>query len=166
MLFRSVKQSLLYDTLIEVLSQQPRRVQVEHSSPSPAAIGPVTPSPLQILLAEDNAVNQKVARMTLQRLGYDADLVANGLEALEAVQRQHYDVVLMDVQMPEMDGLTATRQICQALTDRRPYIIAMTANAMQGDREACLAAGMNDYVSKPLKMEMLQAALAKAAEQR
>ncbi|NEO82979.1 MAG: response regulator [Spirulina sp. SIO3F2] len=166
MLTKPVKQSLLYETLIDVLSQQPRRVKVKSQSITPVEIEPVSSSPLQILLAEDNVVNQKVARMTLKRLGYEADLAANGLEALEAVQRQHYDVVLMDVQMPEMDGLTATRRIRQDIINRpRPYIIAMTANAMQGDREACLAAGMDDYVSKPLKVEMLQAALSKVLEQ-
>jgi CheY-like chemotaxis protein/HPt (histidine-containing phosphotransfer) domain-containing protein len=116
--------------------------------------------PLRILLAEDHVTNQKLALMMLKKLGYRADVAANGLEAVDAVQRQTYDVVLMDMQMPEMDGLQATRQIRELLSDpREPYIVAMTANAMQGDRELCLAAGMNDYVSKPVRVEALIEAL-------
>jgi CheY-like chemotaxis protein len=93
-------------------------------------------------------------------MGYRADLAANGLEAIQAVERQRYDVILMDVQMPEMDGLEATRRICAGWPRaKRPQIIAMTANAMQGDRELCLEAGMNDYLSKPIRVEELVAAL-------
>jgi signal transduction histidine kinase/FixJ family two-component response regulator/HPt (histidine-containing phosphotransfer) domain-containing protein len=110
--------------------------------------------PLKILIAEDHAVNQKLAQLLLQHLGYCADIVNNGLEVLEALDRQSYDVVLMDVQMPKMDGLTTTRQICQKLGNR-PCIVAMTANAMQGDREECLAAGMDDYLSKPIRLDAL-----------
>ena len=116
--------------------------------------------PLRILLAEDNAVNQKVALRLLERMGYRADVAANGLEALAALQRQPYDVVLMDVQMPEMDGLEASRRIKQNWPPApEPRIIAMTANAMQGDREKCLAAGMDDYITKPIRTEALVAAL-------
>ena len=116
--------------------------------------------PLKILLAEDNAVNQMVALALLQKMGYRADLAANGLEVIDALQRQPYDVVLMDMHMPELDGLEAARHICQAWPKQgRPRIIAMTANAMQGDKEKCLAAGMDDYVSKPIKVEELQSAL-------
>jgi len=114
--------------------------------------------PLRILLAEDNAVNQKLALRILQQMGYRADLASNGLEALESVARQTYDVVLMDVQMPEMDGLEATRRIV-ANGSQRPRIVAMTANAMQGDREMCLAAGMDDYVTKPIRVDQLVEAL-------
>jgi CheY-like chemotaxis protein len=94
----------------------------------------------------------------LGRLGYRADIAADGLEVLKALQSHHYDVVLMDVQMPEMDGLEATRSI-RRMPGRQPYIIAMTAHAMKGDREECLGVGMNDYVSKPVRIEELNAAL-------
>jgi CheY-like chemotaxis protein len=116
--------------------------------------------PLRILLAEDNVVNQKVALRILGQLGYRADVAANGLEALAAVARQTYDVVLMDVQMPELDGLGASREINRRWPGaRRPRLVAMTANAMQGDRELCEAAGMDDYVAKPIRVEELVAAL-------
>jgi CheY-like chemotaxis protein/HPt (histidine-containing phosphotransfer) domain-containing protein len=120
-------------------------------------------SSLRILLAEDNAMNQKVALRLLERLGYGADVVSNGLEVLTALERQRYDVVLMDVQMPELDGLDATRRICERWpSESRPHIIAMTANALPEDREACLAAGMNDYVAKPIRVDELAAALKRA----
>ena len=116
--------------------------------------------PLRILLAEDNVVNQKLALRILQQMGYRADLASNGIEAVESVQRQTYDVVLMDVQMPEMDGLEASRQICaQLAATERPRIVAMTANAMQGDREMCIEAGMDDYLTKPIRVERLVEAL-------
>ena len=115
--------------------------------------------PLRILLAEDNLVNQKLATRLLEQMGYRIDLASNGQEALESVARQKYDVVLMDVQMPEMDGLEASRRINAEFPDTRPRIVAMTANAMQGDRERCLAAGMDDYIAKPIRVENLVAAL-------
>jgi CheY-like chemotaxis protein len=116
--------------------------------------------PLRILLAEDNVVNQKLALRILQQLGYRADLAANGVEAVQSVERQPYDVVLMDVQMPEMDGLEAARVITTRWArEQRPWIVAMTANAMQGDREECLAAGMDEYVTKPIRVERLVEAL-------
>ncbi len=119
--------------------------------------------PLHILVAEDNAINQKVALRTLERLGYRAEVAANGLEVLEALQRQSFDVVLMDVQMPEMDGLEATRLIRQRFDlSRQPHIIAMTAHALAEDREVCLAAGMDDYVAKPVRIEALTAVLSHA----
>ena len=116
--------------------------------------------PLRILLVEDNAVNQKLALRLLSLMGYQADVAGNGIEAVEAVERQEYDLVLMDVQMPEMDGLEATRRI-RARVEDGPRIVAMTANAMDGDREACLEAGMDDYVGKPIRVDELVAALAK-----
>jgi CheY-like chemotaxis protein len=116
--------------------------------------------PLRILLAEDNAVNQKVACSYLSRMGYRADLATTGREALEAALREAYDVILMDVQMPEMDGLEATQRIRALLPrDRGPWIVALTASAMTGDAERCTAAGMNDYLSKPVRIEDLAAAL-------
>jgi GAF domain-containing protein/CheY-like chemotaxis protein len=116
--------------------------------------------PLRILLAEDNVVNQKLAIRLLERLGYRADVVANGLEALEALERQTYDLLLSDVQMPEMDGLEATRRIIQRWPDgERPWIVAMTAEAMSGDRERCLEAGMNDYLAKPIRVDELVTAI-------
>ena len=113
---------------------------------------------LQILLAEDNQVNQIVTQRMLNKLGYRADVVANGIEVLQALERQTYDVILMDILMPEMDGLDATKAIRQRWPDG-PKIVAMTASALQGDRETCLAAGMDGYISKPTAIEDLSAAL-------
>ncbi len=114
---------------------------------------------MHILLAEDNPVNQKVALRMLERIGFFAEVANNGVEALEALEKKRYDIVLMDMQMPEMDGLEATRRIVEKYPEPdRPYIIALTANAMQGDRERCIAAGMNDYISKPIRMEDLHEA--------
>ncbi|MFT3829994.1 MAG: PAS domain S-box protein [Opitutaceae bacterium] len=123
--------------------------------------------PLSILLAEDNVTNQRVAQLILNRLGYRADIANNGVEALAALERQHYDVVFLDVQMPEMDGLTAAKEINRRLPRTAlPRLIAMTANAMVGDRDECLAAGMHDYVAKPVQAAELEAALRRASEQR
>jgi GAF domain-containing protein/CheY-like chemotaxis protein/HPt (histidine-containing phosphotransfer) domain-containing protein len=119
-----------------------------------------TRNPLRILLAEDNVVNQKLAIRLLERLGYRADVVANGIEAIDALERQPYDLLLSDVQMPEMDGLEATRRILERWPEgERPWIVAMTAEAMSGDRERCLEAGMNDYVAKPIRVDELVAAI-------
>ncbi|MGH9765760.1 MAG: response regulator, partial [Blastocatellia bacterium] len=118
--------------------------------------------PLRILLAEDNVINQKVALRMLGRMGYHADLAPNGLEATLAVQRQTYDVVLMDMHMPEMDGLQAARRICEMREPHiRPRIVALTASAMQADQEECQAAGMDDYLSKPIDVSALRTALQK-----
>ena len=123
--------------------------------------------PLRILLAEDNAVNQKLALRLLAQMGYQADVAANGSEAVDAVERQPYDLVLMDVQMPELDGLEATRRIIDRVpVERRPWIVAMTANAMDGDREQCLEAGMKGYISKPIRVEELVAAVLTAPPSR
>jgi len=114
--------------------------------------------PLRILVAEDNAINQMIALEMLKGLGYRADVAANGLEVLSAIDRQDYDLVFMDVQMPEMDGLEATRQIV-ARVGRRPRIVAMTAHALAGDRETCLEAGMDDFISKPVSIAQIRSAI-------
>jgi PAS domain S-box-containing protein len=118
-------------------------------------------NPLKILLAEDHSINQKMVLMLLNRLAYEADIVTNGTDAIAALQRQSYDVVLMDVNMPEMDGLTATQQIRRMALDTQPHIIAMTASAMAGDRERCLQAGMNDYITKPFHIQDFMQALSR-----
>jgi CheY-like chemotaxis protein len=120
--------------------------------------------PLKILVVEDNMINQKVARRVLLQFGYATDLAENGKAAIEAVQRQKYDLVFMDVQMPQMDGLEATRRICGILVPaERPYVVAMTANAMKEDRELCLASGMDDYLSKPIRPEDVKDAIERAS---
>jgi signal transduction histidine kinase/response regulator of citrate/malate metabolism len=116
--------------------------------------------PLRVLLADDNPINQKVGLSVLQKLGYRADVANNGIEVLSALEQKAYDIIFLDVQMPEMDGLEATRQICQRWPrERRPCLIAMTGNALMGDREKCLEAGMDDYISKPVRIAELQNAL-------
>ena len=164
-LIKPVREARLYDTIVSVLrgGAGARRATREASRAIlPAAVQ------MRILVAEDNVVNQKVALRQLQKLGYSADAVANGIEALQALRTVPYDVVLMDCQMPELDGYEATRQIRaterSAEAARRVYVVAMTANALAGDREVCIEAGMDDYVSKPVKMDELQAALGRAAE--
>jgi CheY-like chemotaxis protein len=114
---------------------------------------------LRLLLAEDNPVNQKVALMMLKKLGIKADVVSSGLEVLDALEQKHYDIVLMDVQMPDMDGLEATRNIRNRWPTGMPRIIAMTAHCLDGDRERCLDAGMDGYIAKPVRMEELMNAL-------
>jgi CheY-like chemotaxis protein/HPt (histidine-containing phosphotransfer) domain-containing protein len=159
---KPLKPSHLFDALVNIFNEQPTRIRRRREPTGEAAFDPEMGQrmPLRILLAEDHATNQKLALMLLQRLGYRADVAANGLEALEALERQPYDVILMDMQMPEMDGLEATHHILQRWPgEHRPRIIAMTANAMEGDRESYLAAGMDDYVSKPIRVEELVRAL-------
>jgi CheY-like chemotaxis protein len=121
--------------------------------------------PMRMLLAEDNVINQKVATRILNQMGYRPDVVQDGVEVLEALERARYDVILMDVQMPNMDGLEATRRI-RKLYDgpRRPWIIAMTANAMDTDRDNCFAAGMDGYLSKPVRLEALEGELVRSSE--
>jgi CheY-like chemotaxis protein len=113
---------------------------------------------LRVLVAEDNAVNQRIAMAQLKKLGFAAESVSNGLEVLEALGRIPYDIILMDCQMPELDGYETTREV-RGRNGHQPYIIAMTANAMQGDRELCLAAGMDSYISKPLRIADLGSVL-------
>jgi PAS domain S-box-containing protein len=160
-LTKPVRASALYEALTEILGV---RAAERAAAGDGGTVGERAEHlPLRILLAEDNAVNQKLALLLLEKLGYGADVVTNGLEALEALERQAYDVVLMDVQMPELDELGATRRIVERWpAGRRPRIIAMTANAMAEDREACFEAGMEDYVAKPIQPEELAAALARS----
>jgi len=119
-----------------------------------------TNTELSILLAEDNVVNQIVTKKMLGKLGYRADVAASGIEALKALERKKYDVVFMDVQMPEMDGLEASREIRRRWPEGGPRIIAVTASALKGDQEMCLAAGMDDYIAKPTRIEAIREALA------
>ena len=160
---KPLRQSQLFDTLISVLGEAtgPAATRAPTGLAKPRMdAGMAERHPLKILLAEDNLVNQKLALRLLGQMGYRADVAANGIEAIEALERQRYDVVLMDVQMPEMDGLEASRRITAKWeAAERPRIVAMTANAMQGDREACLAAGMDDYVTKPIRVDDLVRAL-------
>jgi PAS domain S-box-containing protein len=156
-LAKPLKASQLYNMLLQLLTAGEAREDTAGATTDGKA---ATSSPLRILLAEDNPMNQKVALRLLERLGYSAEVAANGLEVLAALERKPYDVVLMDVQMPELDGLDATHRICERWPlESRPHIIAMTANALPEDREACFAAGMNDYVAKPIRADELAAAL-------
>ncbi|MGB7445073.1 MAG: response regulator [Coleofasciculaceae cyanobacterium] len=157
---KPVRQSQLHDTLVQVIAGTPLKVKADRLLPPQLDPHMAERLPLRILVAEDNRVNQKLALQILQKMGYRADIAGNGLEVLEALHRQSYEVVFMDVHMPEMDGLMATQQICQQWPlEQRPRIIAMTANALAGDREKCLRAGMDDYVSKPIRVEELVRAL-------
>jgi signal transduction histidine kinase/CheY-like chemotaxis protein/HPt (histidine-containing phosphotransfer) domain-containing protein len=158
-LSKPLRLSHLRDRLIETFGDQ-RDTSAGAVPPVARDVG--SPVPLRILLAEDNAINQKVALGLLERLGYGADVVGDGRQALARLDHAAYDVILMDVQMPEMDGLEASRAICARwAASERPRIIAMTAEAMQGDRDKCLAAGMDDYIAKPVTLDRLAAALAK-----
>lgn len=158
-----LRRDALYRTLSDVLAPATTQTTMEMHVHTPYAPLETTfaPPAMHILLAEDNPINQKVTLRLLKSLGLGADVVENGLEAVNAVESKGYDVVLMDVMMPIMDGLEATRQIRQRFRSMPtpPRIIAVTANAMAGDRERCLEAGMDDYIPKPLRLEALRGAL-------
>jgi CheY-like chemotaxis protein len=159
-LAKPVKASQLYNALVKALAEHVQQPEAGEAVPE---VGKPATSSLRILLAEDNAVNQQVALRLLDQLGYRADVASNGLEVLDALERLPYDVVLMDVQMPELDGLDASRRICERWpANVRPRIIAMTANAMAEDRGACFAAGMDDYIAKPIRPSELGKALSRA----
>jgi two-component system sensor histidine kinase/response regulator len=163
---KPVKQSRLFDCLINTIGGAPVLHTVAKSD-RPASPTDPPSGKARILLAEDNRTNQRVSHALLRKLGHDADIVAHGLAALEALQVVPYDIIFMDCQMPQMDGYEAARAIRmreqtsdQGSCSKSPvHIVALTANAMQGDREKCLAAGMDDYLTKPILLEELQAAL-------
>ncbi|HMB89345.1 MAG TPA: response regulator, partial [Rhodothermales bacterium] len=159
-LMKPVKVFQLYETMSAALTSEAGGATRMRSGRERASREGAATSAVRILLAEDNLVNQKVVIHLLSRLGYRADVAANGQEACAAMKRAHYDLILMDVQMPEMDGLEATQWIRAELpADQQPYIIAVTANALQGDEEICLEAGMDAYLAKPVKLEELAEAL-------
>jgi CheY-like chemotaxis protein len=148
--------------------QYPVQQETEESDRPSSGGGPTLPlsgkQPIRMLMAEDNSINQRVGKLILQKAGYRIDLVSDGSEAVDAHQKSPYDVILMDCQMPTMDGFEATRRIRSAGL-RQPVIIAVTANALVGERERCLAAGMDDYLSKPFQAEQLVAIVEKWAEE-
>jgi CheY-like chemotaxis protein len=148
---KPVRQGALLDAMLAALGETSAAIE---SRPKPTSVAATAAFGLRVLLAEDNRVNQLVARRILEKLGCTIDIVENGREAVDAVAGRHYDVVLMDIQMPIMDGFEATTLIREreASANGRVPIIAMTAHAMQGDRERCLAVGMDGYVSKPVNI--------------
>ncbi|MCG3191591.1 MAG: Sensor histidine kinase RcsC [Thermoanaerobaculia bacterium] len=166
-LTKPIKASQLYNTLIEIFAVEisdtcRRKQEAEPGDSEVPAEAAALAATLRVLLVEDNAINQKLGLLLLERLGFRADVAGNGVEALEALARQPYDVVLMDLQMPVMDGLEATQRLRSTMLGwGQPRVIAMTANAMQGDRDLCLSAGMDDYLSKPIRLEELRRALSK-----
>ncbi len=173
-LLKPVRQSRLFECLLQVLQRKPSRVS---AIPAGGEVteepgGTITRRSARILLAEDNAVNQKVALLQLKKLGWTAHVASNGLEVLEAMERCHYDLIFMDCQMPEMEGYEATRRIRQkeaadqVPVDGHAYIVALTASAMVGDREKCIAAGMDDYLSKPLKLDKMAGAIQRFMERK
>jgi CheY-like chemotaxis protein len=158
-LAKPVRQHLMRDQLLHLFYSGTERRSAKNSMENLPANFSAT-HPLRLLIAEDNPINQKIAAKLLSKLGYEPKIVSDGKEALDELSQQRYDLVFMDVQMPGMDGLEATKMIRLCL-DIQPVIIAMTANAMQGDRDNCMQAGMDDYISKPIEMEELLAQLEK-----
>lgn len=164
---KPIKHSLLLNTLLELFTPQVQTpkttplVQAEPTlTPPSSAVSSTEPSSLRILLAEDNPVNQKVALLLLKRIGYNADLAKNGLEVLDLLKSKTYDLILMDIHMPELDGVDTTLRIRKTMTpDQQPHIIALTASAQSSDRNRCLAAGMNSFLSKPIDIKALEEAL-------
>jgi signal transduction histidine kinase len=156
-IYKPIRRAQLLDALSRALEGR----QQSRKAPVISEIDPTLASrvPLRILLADDNPVNLKVGRAYLEKMGYRAEMVSNGLEVLQALEAQPYDIVFLDVQMPEMDGYEAARQICTRWKEKRPSLIAMTGNVMHGDREKCLKAGMDDYISKPVRAKELESML-------
>lgn len=160
---KPIKRKVLFDALVQAIAQPSPHGEVDSRSPNQyQAIA--AKHPLAILVAEDNSVNQKVIQRILERLGYTARVVSSGKAAVTALKTQSYDVVLMDMRMPEMDGVEATKKIRDhSGQTTQPWIIAMTANVTNGDRQRCLNAGMNDYLSKPIQINLVAEALQRAA---
>ena len=164
---KPVRQSYLYDSILDLLHNKRRSVKSDSRSQPKKSVTdshtvPKDLSEIKLLIAEDNLINQKVIIGMLKKLGYQAQVTNNGAEAYEELQKNHYDIVLMDCQMPEMDGFAATRKIRKLKSDKNQIpIIAMTANAMQGDREKCIESGMDDYLPKPLDIKGLKTILEK-----
>jgi CheY-like chemotaxis protein len=151
---KPVRESNLVRSLHRLFSVQPNGQKALADTPAPLIVE-TNPVKGRVLLAEDNAVNQKVASLLLRKIGYSVDVAGDGRAALEALQMNFYDLILMDCQMPEMDGFEATRAIRRNAACRDLPIIALTANAFPGEKEKCIAAGMNDYLAKPIKCEVL-----------
>lgn len=148
---KPIKQEYFHKMLVDKLSQVNINKKPETITPAPAPL--ISESNISVLVAEDNIINQKIVAKALKNIGIICDIVSNGLEVISSLERQHYDVVMMDVQMPEMDGLQATRKIIETYGDKRPVIIAMTAGAYEQDKEDCIAAGMDDYITKPFDFD-------------
>jgi CheY-like chemotaxis protein len=154
--------------LLDALSRAVEGRQQAKKAPVVPEMDPTLASrlPLRILLADDNPVNLKVGRAYLEKMGYRVGLVSNGLEVIQSLELQPYDIVFLDVQMPEMDGYETSRLIRRRWKDERPTLIAMTGNVMEGDREKCLAAGMDDYISKPVRAKELEGILVRWGKRR
>ena len=162
-LVKPVRQFLLKDHILGVFSRISKFSPDKQNKADKLSEDFSKHYPLNILVAEDNHINQKIAMKILTKLGYEPELAGNGKEVLELISHKHYDLILMDVQMPEMDGMEATRMLRLCL-EVQPVVIAMTANVMQGDRDDCMQAGMDDYISKPIEMADLLAQLEKWAQ--
>lgn len=161
---KPVKQKQLFELMLGILGKVDSRLADKSIDEKKKLLDPGFAKliPIRILLAEDNVINQKIAKRILEKMGYNIDVAANGLEVLSAVKRQQYDLIFMDIQMPEMDGIEATGKLIETYgKERLPKIVAMTANAMEGDKERCLAAGMDDYISKPIIIEEIRNVLEK-----
>ncbi|MBL0136865.1 MAG: response regulator [Chitinophagaceae bacterium] len=159
-LTKPVKQQVLITHILKLFRKEPEKVKATVPNPKSSSANLASSFPLKIMIVEDNPINQQLALIVLNKMGYSADLAENGLEALQKLHENKYELLLMDIQMPEMDGLEATRSI-RKNDSWQPVIIAMTANAMEGDKEECLKAGMDDYLSKPVKPEEIEALLRK-----
>ena len=152
---KPIKQAYFQKMLVRILSQVTEPVEDVHEPELPSVISAPEEDVISILVAEDNIINQKIVTNAFKSIGYSCDVVSNGLEVLSSLKRQHYDIILMDVQMPEMDGLQATREIIKLYGKDRPIIIAMTAGAYEKDRQECVEAGMDDFLTKPFDFENL-----------